>query len=344
MFAPRRERRGDSGHAAREPGRSAAGGIIHLQQTAGNAAVQRALAAQRDAVSDASRDDRFTVAAGSGDWTGAASILLAADERWMVKRLHGLDADGLRYLDDAVRRMGVKNSRLRIFVKAGLEQLGATDDTSVPGAGYGTIEGKATKITDGKLGRGGNSSASYKFEITFQPNAGAVDADEIDFIQMAKVVSTAQGTVTGSGEIDWQNAGANGANRQTSDHARVDRVPGKDQGWIGLQDDGTPGRHLRPWRRGAKAPAWMTDTPSRATPNVTFDFETAAICRKGPDQGKVYATVQWGFTIDGAMKVIAKDTKSFNKESKDFDLAVMFWNAEAAAPGSTEKPLPTNLR
>jgi hypothetical protein len=88
----------------------------------------------------------------------------------------------------------------------------------------------------------------------------------------------------------------------------------------------------------------MEDTPGRSRPNVTFDFETAAICREGKDQGKVYATVQWGFTVDANMKVIAKDIRYFNKESTTFDLAVAFWNAEAAGEtDSTQHPLPANL-
>jgi len=54
----------------------------------------------------------------------------------------------------------------------------------------------------------------------------------------------------------------------------------------------------------------------------------------------VYATVQWGFTIDANMQVIPKNTIYFNKESSEFDLAVAFWNAESDQSGSTQKHLP----
>ncbi len=329
--------------AVPQPNRTATDTILHLQRLVGNNAVQRLIRLQRDADRAAALNQQFVAAMTGADWTGVANLLLGADEAWMVRRLHTLNADQLRYLDDAVRRMGVKNSRLRIFIKAGLMQLGATDDTSIAGAGYGEIEGKATAIKDGKLRANGNHhAASYKFEITFMPNA-AVDATLIEFIQMARVVSTVSSTPDPVGVANPDNRGANGTDRQTSDHARVDRVSGMDYGWIGVRDSGLPGAHLRPWQRGSKSPAWMTDTPSRAIPNIAFQFETAAICRQGHDAGKVYATVQWGFTIDANMKVVPNDTKYFNKESSDFDLAVAFWNAEASASGSTQHPLPENL-
>lgn len=339
---------GRAGSPVGRPRLTGVDGIVQLQRSAGNAAVSQAILAQRDAEADTAKRERLAMAVAGGDWTGAATLLLGAEERWMVQRLHNFDADQLRYLDDAVRRMGVKNSRLRIFIKAGLMQQGANDDTDAPGAGYGVIEGKATRITDGHLHpgpgpTGNNTRASYTFEITFQPNTATVNATQIAFIQMARVVSTTASTPDAVGVPNPQNRGANGANRQTADHARVDRIPGMDYGWIGVGDNGLPTSHLRPWQAGSKSPAWMTDTPSRTMPNVTFSFETAAICRQGPDAGKVYATVQWGFSIDAAMKVVPGDTKYFNKESSDFDLAVTFWNAEASAAGSTQKQLPSNL-
>ena len=79
-------------------------------------------------------------------------------------------------------------------------------------------------------------------------------------------------------------------------------------------------------------------------PNVEFHYETAAICRSGPDAGLVYATVRWGFTIDGTMKVVPREPVYFNKESPEFDHSVAFWNAEASSSGSTQQPLPTNVR
>lgn len=329
------------------PGASAES-ILRLQQTAGNTAVQRLMQAQRvtvqrDEERDAAREQQLALAVTDGDWAGAATILLPADERWMVRKLHGMSAGQLRYLDDAVRRMGVRNSRLRVFIKAGLRQLGATDDSSAPAAGFGEIEGKATQVTDGAIQPGGNQAASYRFEVTFRPNTSLVNATLIDFLQMATVVSTVNSTPDPVGQPDFQNQGANGQQRQTSSHARIDRTTGINQAWMGAGNNGQPSKNRRPWHAGDTAPAWMSDTPTRSVPNISFDFETAAVCRQGPDQGTVYATVQWGFTIDANMKIIPKDIKYFNKESHEFDLAVIFWNTEAAQPGSTQQPLPGNL-
>lgn len=51
-----------------------------------------------------------------------------------------------------------------------------------------------------------------------------------------------------------------------------------------------------------------------------------------------------GFTIDANMKIVPTDEVYFNKPSKEFELAVIFWNAEAARTGSTQQALPTNLQ
>lgn len=316
--------------------------LLRLQQTAGNMAVQRLVQLQRDRAADEDRTARLAWATSGGDWTGAATILLHSDEKWMIRQLRNMRAEELLRLDDAVRRMHVLNSRLRIFIHAGLMQLGATPDSAAPGAAYGEIEGKATP-KNGKLNPGqDNDPASYFFEVTFMPNPAAVDAELIEFVQVAKVVSTVHSTPDSVGEQVPDNEGANGRDRQTTGHSRVDRVGGMDQPWIGEKDSGRPlsGR-LRPWHPGSSSPAYMNDTPSRHEPNITFDFETAAVCRKGNDLGKVYATVQWGFTIDANMQVVPKDTVYFNKESSEFDLAVAFWNAESDRADSTQKHLPT---
>ena len=320
-------------------------GLLRLQRTVGNAAVAGAVRAQRESEAAANRMARFRAARSDGDWAGVAATLLDSDERWMVERLHSLDGDQLRHLDDAVRRMGVRNSRLRIFIRAGLRQLGADDDGAAPGGAYGELEGRATAVHNGRVRPGHpNDQASYRFEVTFAPRAGAVDAEEIDFIQSARVVSTVQSSPDPVGQPDWATRGANGRDRELADHTRVDRLPGMAEGWIGMQDDGSAGRHLRPWKPGSRAPAWMTDTPSRTQPDVDFHFETAAVCRRGPDAGKVYATVEWGFTIDHAMQVVPREPHYFNAESPDFDLAVAFWNAEAVRSGGTQHELPASLR
>jgi hypothetical protein len=333
--------------------------LLRLQRTAGNAAVQRLVKAHQEAAvqrqtarqaeRDAALEHRVSDAVSTEDWDGLIGVLSGVDEKAMTHHVFNLSGPQLRYFHDAIRRAHQNSTMLGAIVRAGLSldasRRGIDRDSAQAGAAYGTIEGKATKVTDGKIvPAGNNQSASYRFEITFTPNTKVVTSTLIEFIQMARVVSTLNTAPDPTGVQVGVNAGANGPNRQTATHSRIDRVTGRSQGWIGVGNAGqpTPG-HLRAWTPGSKQPAWMEDTPSRSVPNVDFTFETAAVSRSGPDAGTVYATVTWGFTIDANMKIIPKNEVYFNKQSKEFDLAVIFWNTEAARTGSTQQPLPTNL-
>jgi hypothetical protein len=345
-------------HGLLLPARRAAGGIavaeqhpvLRLQQTAGNRAVQRLIEAQRrESPSEIARGERLTRALNDADWASVSSVLQEGDQAWMLTRLRALTEDQLRLLDDFMRGSGAANTLAHQMVTAVLTQTvmqaGGVQANARPGAAYGTIEGHAASITHGRLVPGGtNAQAAYKFEATFMPTPQLVRATLIEFIQVARVVSTLTSTPDAVGHPVPNDAGANGSNRLTSDNARVDRHTNMNSGWIGIANNGQvqPGR-LRPWTPGATQPAYMSDTPSRTVPNVAFDFETAAVCRQGPDAGMVYATVRWGFTIDANMQVIPKEPTYFNKESGDFDLAVAFWNAESSQPGNTQQPLPSNL-
>jgi len=349
-------------HGAARPGQRAADTdprpIRRRQQTAGNAAVQRLVkahqeaTAQRQTVREAERDAalerRVTDATSSGDWAGLADILSNLDQKTMLRHVLNLSGQQLRYFHDAIRRAHQNSTMLGALVRAGLSldasRRGIDADSAQAGAGYGVIEAKATKITDGRIVAAGNRPASYHFEITFAPNAKVVRSTQIEFIQMARVVSTVNTAPDPTGVPVGVNAGANGPNRQTSTHSRVDRLTGQNQGWYGTDNVQPTTGHMRPWTPGSKQPAWMEDTPARSVPNVDFTFETAAVSRTGADAGTVYATVTWGFTIDANMKITEKNIVYFNKQSKEFELAVMFWNTEAARTGSTQQPLPANLQ
>jgi len=315
--------------------------MLDLQRTAGNTAVQRLVQLQRDTGRDAERVERLAYALSGSDWAGVATMLLASDEPFMVRQLHNLDAEQLRYLDDAVRRMHVVNSRLRIFIHAGLMQLGATPDSADPGAGYGTIEGRIVRTTDGKLRRNGfHVPGTGRFELTFKPYPSAVDATLIEFVQVVRAVSSSHSTPGPTGEPEPDDRATNGTDRETADHHRIDRLSGKDQPWYGEQDSGRPMRTMRPWRHGSTSEAWMRDTVRRSVPNLVQEFETAVICRAGNDQGKVYATVRWGLVFDANLKVTPTDITYFNKQSKDFELAVAYWNTAAERQGSTQRHMP----
>lgn len=333
--------------------------ILRLQQTAGNTAVQRLItahqeaAAQRQTTREAERDaaleHRVTDAVSSGDWAGLVDVLSNVDEKSMTRHVFNLSGIQLRYFHDAIRRAHQNSTMLGALVRAGLSleasRRGIDRDSAQAGAGYGVIDGKVTKITHGAIvAHGRNKPAIYHFEITFAPNTKLVRSTQIEFIQMARVVSTVNTAPDATGLPVGVNAGANGPNRQTATHSRVDRLTGQNQGWYGTDNVQPTTGHMRPWTPGSKQPAWMEDSPSRSGPNVDFTFETAAVSRAGADAGTVYATVTWGFTIDANMKIVPKDEVYFNKPSKEFELAVIFWNAEAARTGSTQQALPANLQ
>lgn len=336
--------------AAPRPAPATAHPVLRLQRTAGNQAVQRVLAVQRDARADAERTERFRAAYGRADYDGMSAALNQGDQRWMLERLRSLPEGVVRRLDDTMRAAGEVNTTAHRMVTAVLTETVVTArrplQAARPGAAYGVIEGHAAEVHDGRIVPGGaNVPASYKFEATFMPDPAMVHATLIEFVQVARVVSTTASAPDPVGVQVPTNAGANGPNRQTAEHARIDRAPGQNLGWLGRNNAGgiQPGR-LRPWTPGSTQPAYVNDTPSRSVPNVDFHYETAAICRSGPDAGTVYATVRWGFTIDANMKIVPREPVYFNKESPEFDLSVAFWNAEASSPGSTQQPLPTNVR
>jgi hypothetical protein len=323
--------------------------LVGLQRAVGNRAVQKLVSVQRDARADADRSNRFVTALSRDDLDAADAVLQGGSQDWMVARLQSLSVDQLRRLDDAMRRARHYNTLgYRMVAAVGAlkaQASGRASATAKPGAAYGVIHGEAEQITHGRLVPGGaNTAASYRFAITFAPDPAVVHSTQVEFVQVAKVVSTTASAADPVGQQVPVNAGKNGTNRQTADHSRVDRVTGRALGWMGRNDANgiQPGR-LRPWTPGSTQPAYMNDTPSRSVPNVDFHFETAAISRLGPDAGTVYATIVWGFTVDAKMQIVEKDPIYFNKESKDFDLALAFWNAEAASSGGAQQPLPDAL-
>jgi hypothetical protein len=333
------------------PDRAAVAGdhrLLDLQRSAGNAAVQ-SLSVQRDARADAARTARLSTALSRGELEAAGTILQEGEQAWMVDRLKEMSIDQLRLLDDAIRRAGQFNTVARRMVIAVItlkaQAAGRPVGSAKPGAAYGTIHGEVEETNHGRLVPGGaNDEASCKFGISFTPDPAVVKSTLIEFIQVAKVVSTTNSAADPVGVQVPANAGANGRHRQTADHSRVDRITGKKYGWYGVDDDNTASDHLQPWTPGSSKPAYMSDTPSRSVPNVDFHFETAAVSRQGPDAGTIYATIVWGFTIDANMQVVAKEPIYYNKESKDFDLAVAFWSGEAANSGGAQTPLPDALR
>lgn len=315
--------------------------ILQLQRSAGNAAVQRALL-QRNPPGTATRrksaeEQQCDAAIAAEDWA-AAVPLLAARKPWALNKLAGRTVEQLRYLDDAVRRANVADPWLGTTIKARMVALGLAPSRQGPGTGYGRVEGKEGTVVDGDAVSTPKKNFKYPFEVSFWPAAADVRADEIAFIQSARIVNTTTG----------DNDSPYGQKRMTPDHTKVDRLSGREQGWYGMSDAETGGATMKLWTKGSRDPAWMRDTPSAAKGNRDYHFETSVVCRKGADAGKVYAVVTWGFTVDAALKVTPKRSKVFNKPSPEFDEAVAAWNTQAAGPAADrnapgQKPLPADL-
>jgi hypothetical protein len=323
--------------------------LLELQRTAGNAAVSRALLQRNGpAVAVKTPEQECEDAVKAEDWPKVAQLL--TDNRpgiigwftsflwtpWVQVKLAKLTPDQLRYLDDAARRSAIADAWLRTAIKAQLTAKTGAAARAEPGMGYGVVEGKVTLQEHGDVTSAPKKPFKFRFETTFTPLAAAVDADEIAFIQTVRNVSSTSGA----------NTSPYGTKRMTPDHSKVDRLTGREQGWYGMNDNETGGATLRPWVKGSADPAWTRDTPSAVDTNEDWHFETAVVCRKGADAGKVYAVITWGFTIDDKLKITPKAHKVWNKPTDEFMKSVEAWNTQASGPEADrnapgQKPLPT---
>jgi hypothetical protein len=308
---------------------NSAAGVLALQRSAGNRAVQAMLAREDDeetttATAPAKTDEQlFDDAIKANDYAKAAELIvklpksidkmsaLSADQ--MYKLADAASVDQLRLLQDAAIRQGGWTGGLAQFaIRGKLVAKGVGAAKSAAGAAFGTLE---TKIVEKTNGTAAGGSYAYKIEITFLPDATVVDADEIAFVQSVRLVDTA----TGANKDPEQT----NKNRMGADGTSIDRLGGREQGWS----------TLKPWKKAAPADAaFMMDRPSWSVPNTTWDFETSVICRSGADAGKVYATVTWGFSVDAARKIVEKERVVTNKPTAGFSSAVDRWNTQAAGP------------
>jgi hypothetical protein len=313
-----------------------AAGVLALQQRAGNAAVQRAILARDDTATAApaggakTPDEAFADALKAGDYDKLA-VILNSVYSWTAAsdKIDELDEDQLRRLDDAARRVltGSGAAWMLVFIRSKLGDLGVEEEQQEPGRQYGEIEIEIIKVDDG-LDTGpkaGRHNYGYSMKIEFTPDMTACKADTIAFIQRVRLVETATGK-----NKDWDKTNRE---RATERQSSIDRIPGKEQGWYGVANDLSDQGNLQTWTRtGPEVNASMTDRPSARMPNTTWEFETAAVSRSGPDEGTVYAVVNWGFTVDEDLKVTGLPNQTFNKPTKDFDAAVAAWNKQAAGP------------
>ena len=325
--APQGGRQRASGNSGPPRAASAADRVLALQRSHGNRAVVRMLARNGPALKTPKQMFEEDVA--GGKWDRALQGLQVLDKKQIGSALGFLTPDQLRYLDDAATRdKQGESSGVRSKIRAELRHQGATKEHSQSGRGFGKASAKYGKITSGK-----KSATDYKvpIELTFKPDPAAVAADEITWIQSVRTVDTA----TGANNEPRPEFAA----RATPTNWMLDRLEGRKHGWYGFADDDTVQNNVRPWRSSApKQAAWMYDAPGWNEPDMRWEFEAAAVCRKGAADtatrkgdkpGFVYAVVTWGFDVGPHGEVKTHKIKVFNKPTGDFTAAVALWNSQA---------------
>jgi hypothetical protein len=345
-YTSRRDAARERERAPEQPQPAGRTDLLELQRSAGNAAVARVLAARQPAPAPAAApvtdtpEEALDRAFFHDDWDRV--VALAPQARGAaLERVAELSAEELRYLDDALRRAEQERDWLAKAVKSRFAALKVPAKEQAAGAGWGRVSVKEALVQDGDRRSRPRKLARYRFEISFLPGPRAIGAsDEIGFIQTAQVV-----------DLDTEeNRSPYAHERSLEDGTHVDRLAGKEQGWYGMGDAGGGGATMRLWKKSDwDEPAWMRDTPSTNNGNKRYHFETAIVCRKGFNAGKVYATVQWGFEVDRNLVITPYDHEVSNKETAGFREAVDAWNEQAAGPeedrnADDQKPLPGNLR
>ncbi|MGH3801833.1 MAG: hypothetical protein ACRDTD_17210 [Pseudonocardiaceae bacterium] len=210
---------------------------------------------------------------------------------------------------------------LQIAIAVELQSKGVPAAKVAAGTAFGKLEIKIDERIDGDQATG--TLYAYKINITFTPDPAVVNADEIAFIQTARLIETASGSN--------KNPDERSTKRQTPLATNVDRRSGKKQGWYGMKDDGTGSSQLTAWKKSAPAtPAKMQDRASGNHPNTTWQFETMVVCRAGTDIGKVYVVVTWGFSVGADLKLTEQSPTVTNKQNTEATTAVNKWNDQAA--------------
>ena len=107
----------------------------------------------------------------------------------------------------------------------------------------------------------------------------------------------------------------------------------KPGGYAGYTSGTQPGTHVTQWTDAMpEGFATYHDEPGAQIPNTAWDFETAVVAKAGADEGVVYASCSWGFTVDDQLQPTPKPSKIEDKPSKDFYAAADKWNQQALGP------------
>ena len=177
-----------------------------------------------------------------------------------------------------------------------------------------------------------------RIKIQFDPDPKTVDSPEIAFIQAASVQNTASGA--------WAvPASMPQSGRVSSSGWSVDSVTKR--GWIGYDNAGSPYSAPRP--AGLSAAPIVTpgssptplksavthDWPGWVTPNLSWTFSTAAVAKRGADEGMVYGTVTWGFVVDGANHIDTLPVTLHAAPGPAWKSAAAAWDKQAKGPAAS---------
>ena len=67
---------------------------------------------------------------------------------------------------------------------------------------------------------------------------------------------------------------------------------------------------------------------------LRWEFETYAIAKSGPDKGKIYGGISWGFEADSLARVTSLARSFIKTPTAEFKAAVAQWDAQANGPAS----------
>ena len=201
-----------------------------------------------------------------------------------------------------------------------------------------------TQTNKDDLGSGGPYSSQVK--ITFTPNAGQLNGNQIAFVQISRITTDGKPWTTKVNTTNRQTSAGWGVDRQAPDDA-LGTTPRK-FGWFGYGDDGRPetiGKAGSGVILGSSVPlkpVELIDTPGDAgDPSLplrptrapaTFQFETYAIAKSGPDKGKVYGGISWGFSVDASARVTSLPRSMLPTPTLEFKLSVILWDLQALGP------------
>ena len=311
--------------------------LLQLQQSAGNHAVGRMIAARQTLARDlklpevpkVTEADRvkkleadYAAAVTAKNWDQVALLVNGFNDDDLAAKLSALSQAEIRLVDDATERSTAGLQRVSTACEKALQGKGVSAARSKAGAQYGDLKFEVTEVTHGELFY---KKAAYGVKITFTPDTAVAKADEIGFIQTSRLTNTKT-----KENADWDEGSKK---RATKDKVSIDRQYGFKEGWYGVSNEGGEGSFMKLWKKknaASQAFAEMKDVAgSKDHPNTSWLFETAVVSRSGPDAGTVYATVTWGFLIDDKMKVSALPQHIYNKQSAQMDAAVGKWNEQA---------------